>query len=116
MDKIATLRVDQVKLFKAQSSDLILNLTHAACVDLNATDPSAAILNPICREHFTKFLHPDIEFENDFTEKLDIAEAANRKASAKLQSELSALQIGSSTSKGYAAYNDIIEDALTPCD
>ena len=44
-----------------ENKQLIGERTLAACIELNDADPTAAILNPICREAFTQKLHPDLE-------------------------------------------------------
>lgn len=115
LENIDRLRAAQIRVFYDNNASLIELRTYAACVELNSADPSSAILNPICREVFQNTLHPDLELDNDFLDKLDVAEKANREASDKLQAELSKLQMDSSLKKSNSDFRELIEDALTPC-
>ena len=115
LENIDTLKAAQIRVFYDENASLIELRTYSACVQLNAKDSNAAILNPICREVFNKTLHPDLELDSDFLDKLDRAEKANREASNKLQAELSKLQMGSGPKKSSSDFQELIEDALTPC-
>ena len=116
LENIEKLKLAQLQVFIDENNSLIGARTFAACVALNESDPNTAILNSICREAFANTLHPDLDVDKEFLDILVVAEEANLEATAKLQAELSKLQMGSGGKKSSSDFQAVIDDALSPCE
>ena len=116
LENIYKLQAAQLQVFFDDNNSFITVRTYSACVELNEKDPHEAILNPICREAFAKTLHPDLEVDREFLDKLNIAEVTNRGSIAKLETELSELQMGGSDKKSNSDFQDVVDDALATCE
>ena len=116
LETIEKLKLAQLQVFIDENNSFIGARTLAACVQLNESDPYKAILNPICRDSFANTLHPDLDVDKGFLDILIDAEGANLDATAKLQAELSKLQMGSGGKKNSSDFQGLIEEALAPCD
>ena len=116
LENIEKLKLAQLQVFINENNSFIGARTLAACVDLNKSDPYKAILNPICRDVFTNTLHPDLDVDKGLLDILVDAEGANLDATAKLQAELSKLQMGSGAKESNSDFQGLIDEALAPCD
>jgi hypothetical protein len=116
LENIEKLKLAQLQVFIDENNSLIGARTFAACVALNESDPNKAILNPICRDAFANTLHPDLDVDREFLNILVNAEEANLDATAKLQAELSKLQMGGGSEESSSDFQAVIEEALAPCD
>jgi len=116
LENIEKLKLAQLQVFIDENNSFIGARTYAACVALNKSDPNTAILNPICRDVFANTLHPDLDVDRDFLNILVNAEEANLDATAKLQAELSKLQMGGGKKESSSDFQAVIEEALAPCD
>ena len=116
LENIEKLKLAQLQVFIDENNSFIGARTLAACLALNESDPNKAILNPICRDAFANTLHPDLAVDREFLNILVNAEEANLDATAKLQAELSKLQMDGVNKESSSDFQAVIEEALAPCD
>lgn len=105
-----------LKDLTAENKSMIGKRTMAACIELNNTDPNAAILNPICREAFTQKLHPDLE-NQELLQQFQELDAEEVMASlSRLENSIELAKLDDKKLAPTAASKSVREQAFQTCE